>query len=357
MINGKQVSGLADIGKFPPEALQRMEIYPEEKALRLGFAPNRRVINFVMLKKFRSLKANAHRRHHHPGRRGSREVCVTYSRIDDDRRINLGIGYKGADALLESQRDVQPPARPPYSFAGALIDSSGTLVGTGNGPDSDLASTRTLRGATDNLSLTAGLAGTVAGATVSLTTGLSASWNDSLQGPAMAALAIPAGNPFSTLGEDVTLYRYLGEARPLRQTGRSTTTSLGLSIDGSLGKWHWNTVARYDHTQSHSLIERGIDLRPLQAAILAGDPSIDPFGPCLPTVLGTRLVDRGSSTSDLATLNTLITGSLFKLPAGAAITNISLLGIANRADATSIQAGTTFRTAARAGYRDRPACA
>lgn len=341
LINGKQVSGPAEIATLPPEALRRMEIYPEEKALRLGFPPNRRVVNFLVLKKFRSLKANLVVGTATRGGGGSREASLFYSRIDGERRVGLGLSYKGADALFESQRAVEPPTRPPYTSAGTLIDTSGTLVGTADGPDVDLASTRTLRGATETLGFNGNLAGDMGGSALSLTTTLSASWNHSFQGPAVAALAIPASNPFSTLGEDVTLYRYLGEARPLRQASRTVAASLGLAADGALGKWHWNAIARYDRNQSHSIVERGVDVRPLQAAILAGDPSIDPFGP-LP--IGTRIADHGNSISDIVTANAMLNGPVAKLPAGDIFAMVNLSGIANRADATSVQADTVFRT-------------
>jgi hypothetical protein len=344
LINGRRISGPADLTTLPPEALRQAEIYPAEKALRLGYPPNRKVINFVLAEKFRAYKVNLADGTATEGGAGTRAASLAYSRIDQTRRITLGLDYKGLDSLLESERDVIPPASPPYSFAGTLVDASGADIGFAHGPDGNLAATRTLRGASDNLNLTAWIADRIGGASVSLTGTLTSTWTRSMQGPALAALSIPATNPFSDLGRDVTLYRYLAETRPLEQTGHTLASSIGLAVDGSLGKWHWNVTGRYNRSQSDSIIDRSVDTSRLQAAILAGDPAVDPFAPVSPYVLGTRLADRGSSTSNIGTFTAMLLGPVARLPAGNAFANLSVFGVANGAAATTTRADGVLTT-------------
>ena len=44
LINGQRISNFREMRNFPPEAIRRMQVLPEEVAQRYGFAPNQRVI-------------------------------------------------------------------------------------------------------------------------------------------------------------------------------------------------------------------------------------------------------------------------------------------------------------------------
>ncbi|HEY0327310.1 MAG TPA: TonB-dependent receptor, partial [Allosphingosinicella sp.] len=48
LLNGRRISSFAEIRDIPPEALQRVDILPEEAALQLGYRADQRVVNFVL---------------------------------------------------------------------------------------------------------------------------------------------------------------------------------------------------------------------------------------------------------------------------------------------------------------------
>ena len=55
LLGGQRIANFREMRDFPPEAIRRMEVLPEEVALRYGFPPNQRVINFILKDKFSSL--------------------------------------------------------------------------------------------------------------------------------------------------------------------------------------------------------------------------------------------------------------------------------------------------------------
>jgi hypothetical protein len=57
LLNGRRISGFAEIRNLPPEAILRVEVLPEEVALRYGFRADQRVVNFVLRPRFRAITA------------------------------------------------------------------------------------------------------------------------------------------------------------------------------------------------------------------------------------------------------------------------------------------------------------
>jgi iron complex outermembrane recepter protein len=48
LLNGRRVSGFQEMRDLPSEAIKRVEILPEDVAIRFGFAPGQRVVNFIL---------------------------------------------------------------------------------------------------------------------------------------------------------------------------------------------------------------------------------------------------------------------------------------------------------------------
>src|SRR4051794_24524809 len=59
LLNGHRISGLREIQDIPTEAIQRVEILPEEVALRYGYNSDQKVVNIVLRRFFRSTSAEA----------------------------------------------------------------------------------------------------------------------------------------------------------------------------------------------------------------------------------------------------------------------------------------------------------
>ena len=56
LLNGQRISGFRELRDLPTEAIQRVEILPEEVALKYGYRADQRVVNIVLRQRFRSLR-------------------------------------------------------------------------------------------------------------------------------------------------------------------------------------------------------------------------------------------------------------------------------------------------------------
>ena len=54
LVNGQRVTNFRELRNYPPEAIKRVEILPEEVALRFGSPPNTRVVNLILKDNFSS---------------------------------------------------------------------------------------------------------------------------------------------------------------------------------------------------------------------------------------------------------------------------------------------------------------
>src|SRR5205814_2539932 len=55
LLNGKRISGMAEIRDIPTEAIRRVDIMPEEVALKYGYRADQKVVNFVLRPRFRAI--------------------------------------------------------------------------------------------------------------------------------------------------------------------------------------------------------------------------------------------------------------------------------------------------------------
>lgn len=126
LLNGQRISGFRQLREIPPEAIRRMEVLPEEVALRFGFAPNQRVINFIMKDDFSSVTASGE--YNVPTRGGfaESELEAGLVRFDGPRRLNLKAKLEDASLLTEAEGGVKPAAGAPdqSAFRSLLPDSA-----------------------------------------------------------------------------------------------------------------------------------------------------------------------------------------------------------------------------------------
>jgi hypothetical protein len=348
LLNGRRISSFREIRNFPPEAIIRVDILPEEVALRYGYRADQRVVNFVTRRRFRAVTAELEGGLATAGGRGTYEADLNILRIDQDRRWNIDFEYSHADPLFESERDIVAATseRPfdltgnvgafPFS-AGAEIDpalsavagqpvtiagvptGATTLTGfaaRANQPNvTDFGRYRTLLAETDAFSLNGTVNRTIFGdVAATLNASVEASETTSRQGLPSAAFVVPADNPFSPFGTDVTLFRAFDAPRPLTRLAESRTGHVGVALNGDAGRWRWSFTGNYDLTRSVNRSDRGVETDALQAAIDAGDPAANPFGDLSRSIVLRR--DRARSTFQVANAELVANGNLAELPAG-----------------------------------------
>ena len=96
LLNGRRISGFREIGNYPPEAIERVDILPPEAAQQLGFNAEQRVINFVLRRRFNAVTAEIEGGGATQGDRFTTEDEISLLRIQRDKRFNLALVY---DAL------------------------------------------------------------------------------------------------------------------------------------------------------------------------------------------------------------------------------------------------------------------
>lgn len=106
LLNGRRISSFSEIRDMPTEAIERVDILPEEVALTYGYRADQKVVNIVLRRRFRAITAEAEARAPTDGGFAGEKASVNVLKISRDKRVNLDVQYNGASGLLESERDV-----------------------------------------------------------------------------------------------------------------------------------------------------------------------------------------------------------------------------------------------------------
>lgn len=106
LLSGKRISGFAEIRDLPTEAIMRVEILPEEVALRYGYTADQRVINFILRPGFKAMTAEADFGGPTSGGRTEYEAELGLVRIQKNGRLNVDAEYSRYDAILEKDRGI-----------------------------------------------------------------------------------------------------------------------------------------------------------------------------------------------------------------------------------------------------------
>ena len=212
LLNGRRISGFSEIRDLPPEAIDRVDILPEEVALKYGFRADQRVVNIVLRNRFRATTVEVEGGVPTAGGRSSVELDLNMLRIDRAGRWSLDAEYQRDSALLESEREID-------RAVGGIDDSA----------------FRTLLPRIDRLTLGGTLNRTIFNdVSATLDARLNASDTASLFG-------LPGG---ATSGE------------PLTRDATSRVGHIGLSMSGSFLPWRWTFTGNLDRNRSASLSDR-----------------------------------------------------------------------------------------------------
>ena len=342
LLNGRRISGFQEIRNLPTEAIARVDILPEEVALKYGYRADQKVVNFVLRRRFRAVTGELQDRFATEGGRQLPEADIDWLRIRNNGRVNLHLEYSRASALTEAERDVIQPASN-AALGGNVVAARGATLGGALGavagvpasaatqavslgdflstPNSTNQGTyRTLLPSERSFSANGSYATTIFGnvaATINAT--VDDSRTEALRGLPSVTLALAAGNPFSPFAQDVSVPRLVDGVGPLTQQVDTTSYHLGTTFNGDRGRWRWSVTGSADWNESSTVTQAGLDVAPFQSLLTANDPGANPFGP---PSLG-RLADNiGRSTSSAYELDALASGPLFRLPAGDASTSI-----------------------------------
>jgi hypothetical protein len=306
LLNGQRISGFREIRDLPPEAIERMEILPEEVALKYGYAADQRVVNIVLRRRFNSTNVEARGRAATDG--GYANGRGEYGRlvIAEGTRTSVNFRAEGNSPLYEDEREIalqpvesQPDPVDPRSFR--------TLVGSSN----DLRVT-----ATHNRTIFGDVSATING--------------EAERSEGKSRFGVPTGTLVN--GEEEILLAFPEEG-PLTRNSKTESLALGTAFNGNSGRWRWSSTGNAEYSRSTTRTDNGPDLSDAQARLDAGDPAFDPLNELSPIEMLPR--DQSKSERRSLSLDGIATGPLLALPAGDATatfrTGISRTGIESEA--------------------------
>ncbi|WP_295530940.1 TonB-dependent receptor [Novosphingobium sp. Chol11] len=332
LLAGQRISSFAEIRDVPTEAIARVDILPEEVALKYGYAAGQRVVNIVLRQRFRAVTGEFSDIQPTRGGANNPQGEANLLRIQKDSRFTVNLKASQRGALLESGRDIINPA-PASPFD----------------PDRQITSltqSRTLTPATTNASANVVFNQTIfddVAATINGT--IEHTESAALRGLPRLLLIVPPDNPFAQESTPMTLSGFVPGVAPLTQDSQGLKGHLGMTFSSSARKWRWNLTASYDYSALRTQSDAGLDPAALQAALDVNDPAVNPYGLLPPALLLRRPLDRASAISNSGAVDLLVTGSAFKMPAGEVVSSMRIGGQLSTFDNSADRLGIQSRAA------------
>ncbi len=314
LVNGVRIGSFRELRSYPPEAIVKVEVMPEEVAQKFGFPPDRRVVNLILKDNFATREVEAE--YEQPSEGGFRKVEgeFTYIAINKGDRINLNVEVEDRTTLTEDERDI--------------IQTDGSVSNVTGDPSQ--APFRSL--VSDDLSFEASgnWAKTLidSGTSLSLNTTYEREEQRSLSGLNSVTLVAPDGL--------TSEFRTFGAGDPLEV--RTTTDSIASagSWTRPLGSWQLNTTFDASITDTISEIDRRAETGDLVEEAALGLIALD-----APIALSTNAgFDRASTQSIAAGAKSTLRGTLADLPAGELSTTLDVGYNWDRIDSSDTRSGT-----------------
>lgn len=199
LVNGIRIGSFREFANYPPEALARVEVFPEEVAQRFGFPPDRRVINLILKDNYSNRQIDFEYEVPSRGGYSRNEQQFGILKIADGGRINANIQVDDGSLLTEDERNIE-------QTPGSIPQVAG---------DPDPARFRSLLADTFGLDANLSWAKAIIDSGTSLSANLNYARNESrsLDGLNSVVLTGPTGT---------TALRTFGEERPWRGGHRPT---------------------------------------------------------------------------------------------------------------------------------------
>lgn len=205
LLNGQRISSFRELRDIPSEAIERVDILPEEVALKYGYRADQKVVNFVLRPRFHSTTARAGRGGATDGDYGNAVVDLTRLTIQRNGRTTFNLHAEGNGMLTEADRNILI-AEPPSGATSSDALAARSLI----------PSKRDVRGtATFNRQILGDVAATL-----------------------NAEIEHQQGRALVGLGDTLLL--------PLARSTRSDSAHAGLVLNGNKGDWRWTLTGNGD---------------------------------------------------------------------------------------------------------------
>src|SRR4051794_15041872 len=134
LLNGQRISSFREMRDIPTEAIQRVEILPEEVALKYGYSADQKGVNIVLRPRFRSTVAQLGAGGATDGGYANGNVDLTRLMIQKNGRTQVNLHAEGNTMLTEAERNIRleegqsPDQLSARSLVGNKADFRGSVV-------------------------------------------------------------------------------------------------------------------------------------------------------------------------------------------------------------------------------------
>lgn len=132
LVNGIRVSSFREFRSYPPEAVRKVEVFPEETAQRFGYPPDQRVVNIILKPNFQSLTAELEYEQPDRGGYSRNEQEATYLRIGEKGRLNFNVDIEDTSMLTEAERGLTVEGEPGEAQFRSLVPDTMSAEATAN---------------------------------------------------------------------------------------------------------------------------------------------------------------------------------------------------------------------------------
>jgi len=291
LVNGIRVGSFREFRSYPPESIRKVEVLPEEVAQRFGFAPDRRVINFILKDDYTSVTVEADYRQPDRGGFSRNEQEVNLLKIVNGARINVNLEVEDQPLLTEAERGViqtassisSVPGDPDQADYRSLVSDDFSFQASGNYAKSFIES----------------------GASLSMNGTYERNESRRLSGLNTVLLTDAGGN---------NALRTFGAGSPLETRTSSDSAATSVSYNRPLGGFQLTATADAGLVDSTVEIDQRADTSGLISAAAAGTLALDGVLPELPDAGFAISTTNTKNASSKATLQ----GAVLDLPAGEA---------------------------------------
>ena len=262
LLDGKRISGFRELRDIPTEAISRVDILPEEVALKYGYRADQKVVNIVLRSRFRSTVAQAAATAATEGGYVGGNGDVTRLLLGSSGRTTFNLHAQGNSLLTENERDILLESPPPHGTVEDAL-AARSLVPT----------SRDIRGsATFNRTILGDVSGTL-----------------------NTELEHKEGRSLIGLGDDLLV---------LNRKTRADTAHAGIALNGDKADWRWSVTGDADFARDVTGTDRDNPTFPLdrvRETTASGDLTATANGNLfkLPAGTASTTVTAGASTVHL----------------------------------------------------------
>jgi len=130
LLNGQRISSFRELRDIPTEAIERVDILPEEVALKYGYSANQKVVNIVLRQRFRSTTAQLGLSTATDGGYTSATGDLTRLMIQKNGRTTFNLHATGNGMLTEAERNIRLEEDPTNGATAEQELAARSLLGT-----------------------------------------------------------------------------------------------------------------------------------------------------------------------------------------------------------------------------------